>query len=227
MDSHLAQEIYDQMRAKTPMCCPPDCLLRGQEFPGPSLWVWQRLLRFPHLLEPLQLHPGGERGLGGVWEAQLHGLPVCPDQGRVPRVPALDGPQRPPQLLQDDPLCKSAIAGNLICWDYSSLTSFLECAGHEKLRSCTNVTLSETEGLDFYQLSIQKLAELMKATVSAGESKTEWSTHQRGHAMVLMLPLTAGRCQCNPIPGSVHLYHRAFVQPTHSLQADSNKNQSS
>ncbi len=101
--------------AKTPMCCPPDCLLWGQELPGPSLWVRQRLLRFPRLPEPLQLHSGGEWGLGGVRKAQLHGLPVCPDQGGIPRVPALDGPQRPPQLLQDGPLCKSAIVCDLIC----------------------------------------------------------------------------------------------------------------
>lgn len=94
---------------KLRLCSPTDCLLRGQKLPGPPLWMWQWLFRFPCLPEPLQLHSGREWGLGGVRETKLHGLPVCSDQGGVSRVPALDGPQWPPQLLQNDTLCKSTI----------------------------------------------------------------------------------------------------------------------
>lgn len=70
-----------------------DHFLRGQKLPGSSVRMRQRLFRLPRLSEPVQLHPCGERSLGGVREAQLHGLPVRPDPGRVSGLPTLDGSQ--------------------------------------------------------------------------------------------------------------------------------------
>lgn len=83
------------------LCSPhaSDHFLWGQALSRPPLWVWLRLCRFPHVPESLQLHSSGRRHLGRVRKAQLRGLHVHPTSGRVPRVPALDGPQRPPQLL--------------------------------------------------------------------------------------------------------------------------------
>ena len=48
----------------------------------------------------------GERLLGPVREAQLHRLPVRPDQRRLPGLPALDGLQRHHPLLPHLLLCE-------------------------------------------------------------------------------------------------------------------------
>lgn len=63
-----------------------DHLLRGDELPGPLVWVHQRLLWNRLSPEPVQLLQGGERDVHGLWPAELHGPAVPPDQGRVPRV---------------------------------------------------------------------------------------------------------------------------------------------
>ncbi len=79
-----------------------DHILRGQKFPGSAPWVHERLCWPPPLLQPLQLHPGGERLLHGVWETPLPGTPVLPPQGGVLWQPAHDWYQRLYPLLPHD-----------------------------------------------------------------------------------------------------------------------------
>lgn len=82
--------------------CPlPDRVLWRQKLPRSLLWVSKWLSRAQHPLQPLQLYSCGERDLGAVWEAQLHGLSVHIDPGGVSWLPALDGLQRQHQVLQD------------------------------------------------------------------------------------------------------------------------------
>lgn len=82
---------------------PKDHILRGQELPGALPRVQQRQRRPPLLLQQVQLHPGGERLLHGLREAQLHGQPVLPAEGRVRRQPARDWHERLRPILPDDP----------------------------------------------------------------------------------------------------------------------------
>lgn len=164
---HNKPSVNENSGWKLRLCSPTDCLLWGQKLPGPSLWMWQWLFRFPCLPEPLQLHSGREWGLGGVREAKLHGLPVCSDQGGVSRVPALDGPQWPPQLLQNDTLCKSPIIISI---------SFLECLRHCELVTGTVVRLTH-RGLTVldinYKMFLCQLLVAMKAIMRAGLQKNK------------------------------------------------------
>lgn len=84
-----------------------DCLLRGPQLPGPPLGVQQWLHGHFQALQLLQLHPGQWRSLGGLPEAQLHGVSVHSGARRVPRLPQLDGFQQLHPLLPDVPPCKS------------------------------------------------------------------------------------------------------------------------
>lgn len=70
-----------------------DYLLWGEKLPGSLLWVRHRLLRHAPAFQSMQLYPGGEWMLGPIWETQLLWFPVCVNQGRVPRLSALDGLQ--------------------------------------------------------------------------------------------------------------------------------------
>lgn len=83
-----------------------DYILRGPELSGPLIWVWFWLPWHEPTLYPLQLHQGGEWLLGALREAQLHRLPVRPDQRRVPWQAALDGLQRHHPLLPYLLLCE-------------------------------------------------------------------------------------------------------------------------
>lgn len=82
---------------------PTDHLLWRQELPRSLVWVQQWLSWAQHPCQSLQLCASGEWLLGAVREAQLHGLPVHPEQGRVPWLPALDGLQWQRQVLQAHP----------------------------------------------------------------------------------------------------------------------------
>ena len=93
---HTSKHIYVH-------CLFTDYLLWGQKFPRALLWVQQWLPWAQLPLQSLQLHQGGERGVGGLRAAQLHGLTVCPDKRGVPRLPALDGLQRHHQVLPLNP----------------------------------------------------------------------------------------------------------------------------
>lgn len=63
-----------------------DRLLRGPELRRPFLRVQQRLRWHVVLPEPLLLVQGGERLLDSLRSVQLHGEPVFPQEGRVPRL---------------------------------------------------------------------------------------------------------------------------------------------
>lgn len=89
-----------------PLLLGSDYILRGPELSGSLVWVRYRLSRHESPLYPLQLHQGGERLLGALREAQLHRLPVRPDQRRVPWQAALDGLQRHHPLLPYLFLCE-------------------------------------------------------------------------------------------------------------------------
>lgn len=94
----------NQQWSKYPSTDPlPDHLLRGQKLPRSLLWVQQRMLRPAFPLQPLQLHQSGQRWLDGLWETQLHGLPVLPEEGRLSWLPALDGIQWLCAILPYDP----------------------------------------------------------------------------------------------------------------------------
>nr|XP_057917107.1 crystallin, gamma MX, like 2 isoform X1 [Doryrhamphus excisus] len=80
-----------------------DHLLRRPQLPRPPLGMRQRLHGHLQALQLLQLHPGERRSLGGIREGQLHGLPVHPQPGRVPRLPHVDGLQQLHPLLPDVP----------------------------------------------------------------------------------------------------------------------------
>lgn len=84
-----------------------DNLLRRPQLPGPALGVQQWLHGHLQTLQLLQLHPCQRRSLGGLWEALLHGVPVHPQPGRVPRLSLLDGLQQLHPLLSDVPPSKS------------------------------------------------------------------------------------------------------------------------
>ena len=86
-----------------PICLPSDRLLRGQELPGPFLWVQQRLRRHVILPEQVSLLQGGEGLRHGLRPHQLHGQPILHEEGRVRRLHEHDGNERWHQVLPHDP----------------------------------------------------------------------------------------------------------------------------
>lgn len=84
---HGGRNFFNQICGKTHFA---DHILRGQKFSGSAPRVHERLCRPAPLLQPLQLHPCGERLFHGVRQTPLPGPPVLPAPWRVFRQPAHD-----------------------------------------------------------------------------------------------------------------------------------------
>jgi len=82
---------------------PLDHLLRGEGLQRPPPRVHERLWRPARLLQPLPVHPRGERHVRDLRPRRLHGPPALCAEGRLLRLPALHGHERLRQVLPHDP----------------------------------------------------------------------------------------------------------------------------